>query len=79
MSAIPIAIFLVLIVILSILIVITKDLLAATIIFSIYSLSMAVLFTLLNAPDVALTEAVIGAGLTSLLFIVTIIKTMEGV
>ena len=62
-------------VILSIIVVFTKDLLAATVIFSIYGLVTAIVFAQLNAPDVALTEAAVGAGITTLLFIVTIAKT----
>lgn len=53
----------------------TKDLLSAVIIFSAYSLLMSVLWLLLKTPDVALTEAVIGAGVTSLLFVAVISKT----
>lgn len=53
----------------------TKDLLSATIIFSAYSLIMAILWMLLSAPDIAITEAAIGSGITTILFIVTISKT----
>jgi energy-converting hydrogenase B subunit D len=53
----------------------TKDLISAVIIFSAYSLMMSVLWLILKTPDVALTEAVIGAGVTSLLFIAVISKT----
>ncbi|PKK99811.1 MAG: cation:proton antiporter [Tenericutes bacterium HGW-Tenericutes-2] len=53
----------------------TKDLVSAVIIFSAYSLMMSVLWLILKTPDVALTEAVIGAGVTSLLFIAVIAKT----
>jgi uncharacterized MnhB-related membrane protein len=53
----------------------TKDLLSAVIIFSAYSLLMSVLWLILKTPDVALTEAVIGAGVTSLLFVAVISKT----
>lgn len=53
----------------------TKDLLSAVIIFSAYSLVMAITWEQLQAPDVAVTEAAIGAGVTTLLFIVTISKT----
>ena len=60
---------------LSVAVVLTKDLLAASMIFSVYSLVMAVIFTRLQSPDVALTEATVGAGITTILFIVTIIKT----
>jgi energy-converting hydrogenase B subunit D len=53
----------------------TRDLLGAVIIFASYSLVMAILWQQLDAPDVAITEAAIGAGVTSLLFIVVISKT----
>ncbi|ATZ61568.2 MAG: DUF4040 domain-containing protein [Methanosarcinales archaeon Met12] len=62
-------------VILSIIVVFTRDLLAAAVVFSIYSLVMAIVFAQLNAPDVALTEAAVGAGITTLLFIAAIAKT----
>lgn len=53
----------------------TKDLLSAVIIFSAYSLMMSVLWLILNTPDVALTEAAIGAGVTCILFIAVISRT----
>ena len=53
----------------------TKDLLSAAIIFSAYSLIMAILWMLLSAPDIAITEAAIGSGITTILFIVAINKT----
>jgi uncharacterized MnhB-related membrane protein len=53
----------------------TKDLLAAAIIFSTYSLAMCVLWQLRGAPDVALTEAAVGAGVTTVLFLATIART----
>jgi len=53
----------------------TKDLLGAVIIFSAYSLVMAVLWLLLRAPDVAMTEAAIGAGVTTILFVGVISRT----
>lgn len=37
----------------------------------LYSLLSASLFTLLDAPDVALTEAAVGAGVTTVLFLAT--------
>lgn len=52
-----------------------RDLLAAVIIFSVYSLIMALMWQRLQAPDVALTEAAIGAGVTTVLFVITIFKT----
>lgn len=53
----------------------TRDLLSAAIIFAAYSLIMATVWQQLRAPDIAMAEAAIGAGITSLLFIVTIART----
>jgi uncharacterized MnhB-related membrane protein len=54
--------------------IIVKDLLSAVIIFSGYSFFMAVTFVQLNAPDVAITEAAVGAGITTVLFIVALYR-----
>lgn len=54
-----------------------KDLLAASIVFSAYSLIMAIMWTQLKAPDLALTEAAVGAGVTTVLFIITIFRTVR--
>lgn len=43
------------------------NMLAAVVASSVVSLALAVLFALMKAPDVAMTEAAIGAGLSSLL------------
>ncbi len=53
----------------------TRDLLSAIVIFAAYSLMMAVIWQQLEAPDIAITEAAIGAGVTTLLLIATISKT----
>ncbi|WMJ80187.1 DUF4040 domain-containing protein [Clostridium sp. MB40-C1] len=55
-----------------------KNMLSAIIIFMIYSLIMAILWEQLNAPDVAITEAAVGAGITTLLFMLTL-KRIKGV
>jgi energy-converting hydrogenase B subunit D len=52
-----------------------KDLLVATIASSIISLVLSVFFLILQAPDVALTEATIGVALTTIIFVVTIRNT----
>ena len=52
-----------------------KDLLAAAIIFSSYSLVMCLLWQHRGAPDVAMTEAAVGAGITTVLFLVAIGRT----
>lgn len=53
----------------------TRDLLGAVIIFGAYGLTMSILWLLLKAPDIALTEAAIGAGATTVLLIATISRT----
>lgn len=53
----------------------TKDLISATIVFSAYSLTMALLWQQLNSPDVAIMEAAMGAGITTLLLFVAISRT----
>ncbi len=52
----------------------TKKLLTAIIIFMAYSLIMAGVWVLLESPDLAITEAAVGAGITSILFFVTLKK-----
>jgi uncharacterized MnhB-related membrane protein len=52
-----------------------RDLLAAVIIFAAYSLVMAILWQLLASPDIAITEAALGAGVTTLLLLAAISKT----
>ncbi len=53
----------------------TKDILSAVIMFGAYSLVMSIIWQQLAAPDIAITEAAVGAGLTTMLFIATISKT----
>lgn len=53
----------------------TRDLLAAVILFSGYSLVMCLLWQHRGAPDVAMTEAAVGAGVTAILFLLAIGRT----
>ncbi len=46
----------------------TKSLLGSIIILISYSVVMSVLWILLRSPDLALTEAAVGAGVTGILF-----------
>lgn len=55
----------------------SKDLVAAAIIFSGYSLVMCLLWQHRGAPDVAMTEAAIGAGVTTILVLVTAGRTQR--
>ncbi|WP_418282344.1 DUF4040 domain-containing protein [Halorubrum sp. DTA98] len=52
-----------------------RDVLAAVIVFGAYSLGMAALYTFYRAPDVAMTEAAISAGITTILLLLTLAKT----
>jgi len=52
-----------------------EDILASVISFAVMSLLLALEFYMLQAPDVAMAEAAIGAGLTTAIFILAIKKT----
>ena len=52
----------------------TKNLLGSVIIFMSYSLVMSIVWIFLESPDLAITEAAVGAGITSVLFFVTLRK-----
>ena len=52
----------------------TKDLLTSIIIFMAQSTAMSVVWILLRSPDLAITEAAVGAGVTTLLMFVALKK-----
>jgi uncharacterized MnhB-related membrane protein len=54
-----------------------RDLLYAVIATGVISLALTGLFLVLQAPDVALTEAAIGVALTTIIFIITIRNTVR--
>ena len=58
----------------------TKNLLTSIVIFMSQSLAMSIIWIMLESPDLAVTEAAVGAGVTSLLFFVTLkkIHAIEG-
>ena len=56
---------------------VTKNLLVALIIFMAYSVIMSVIWILLQAPDVAVTEAAAGAGISSILLFITLKKLRD--
>lgn len=55
----------------------TKKLLTSVIFFSIISMLAVVAFVIMRAPDVAITEAVIGSGLVTALFIFTLLSAKK--
>jgi energy-converting hydrogenase B subunit D len=52
-----------------------RDLLGAVVIFGVYSFLMCVLWAEMGAVDVAFTEAAVGAGVSTILFIAAIFRT----
>ncbi|MFW5956061.1 MAG: DUF4040 domain-containing protein [Halorhabdus sp.] len=54
-----------------------RDTLGVIIAFAAYSLGMSIIWVLLQAPDVALTEAAVGAGVMTILLLVTITRTVR--
>ncbi len=52
-----------------------RDMLSAVIVFASFGLIMAIIWQQLSAPDVAMVEAALGTGVTTLLLIATISKT----
>lgn len=55
----------------------SKNLFVSLIIFMAYSVIMSVVWALLQAPDLAITEAAVGAGISSLLLFSTLKKLRE--
>ncbi|MBN2372609.1 DUF4040 domain-containing protein [bacterium] len=55
--------------------VISKDLLESVIIYGAYSFTIAITYSILRAVDVAMTEAAVGAGISSILFVAALSRT----
>ena len=51
-----------------------RRLLASVIVYITMALLMAVLWALLQSPDLAITEAAVGAGVTGILFLLTLTR-----
>lgn len=52
----------------------SKNLLNSILIYMSFSLVMSIIWIILESPDLAITEAAVGAGITSLLFFATLKK-----
>jgi len=61
--------------ILAVVIVELKNLLYAAIVLGAESVVLAVIFYMLKAPDIAITQAAVGAGISTMLFVFAISKT----
>jgi len=52
-----------------------KDILGAAILFSAYSFMMCLLWSIMGAVDVAFTEATVGAGVSTVVFVAAVFHT----
>ena len=50
----------------------TRNLLAAVVIFMSYSSLMCIVWIMMESPDLAITEAAVGAGISGVLFMLTL-------
>ncbi|NBB90760.1 MAG: DUF4040 domain-containing protein [Spirochaetes bacterium] len=66
---------LVLLVVVAVLSLQVRNLLTAVILISVFSLLSSLFFFILHAPDVALTEAAVGTGVGTLVFVWAVHKT----
>lgn len=57
--------------------VVVRDLLGSVVLLGAFSLFMCLLWIEMGAVDVAFTEAAVGAGVTTVFFVVTVLKTVR--
>jgi len=55
----------------------SKNLMVSLIIFMAYSVMMSIIWALLKAPDLSITEAAVGAGISSILMFITLKKIRD--
>jgi len=53
---------------------ISKNLMTSVIIFMAFSVILSIVWALLEAPDLAITEAAVGAGISSALLFITLMR-----
>lgn len=69
------SILLILLLVLNVLAIQLKDLLYSVIMLGGASITLAVIFYMLQAPDIAITQAAVGAGVSTVLFIIAVSRT----
>lgn len=52
-----------------------KDMLAAVVLFSIFSLAIAIIYQFLHAPDLAMAQIAAGGAITTTFFIIVVFRT----
>lgn len=62
-------------IVLAVITLLVRDLLAAVIVSSVFSLVSCLVFFMLQAPDVALTEAAVGTAVGTVVFLWAVFKT----
>jgi multicomponent Na+:H+ antiporter subunit B len=67
--------FFIVLIIMAVISLYVKNLLVAVVTLSVFSFMSALLYVVMGAVDVGFTEAVVGAGVTGVLFVVLIFKT----
>lgn len=70
-------IFFIVLIIMAVISLYVKNLLVAVVTLSVFSFMSALLYVVMGAVDVGFTEAVVGAGVTGVLFVVLIFKTVR--
>lgn len=75
MTPILIAVFFILALVAAVVALQVKDLLAAAALLSVFSFTVAMLYVALGAVDVGFNEAVLGAGVTGVFFLVAVFHT----
>lgn len=55
----------------------SRNLLVSLVIFMAYGVIMSIVWVLLEAPDLAITEAAVGAGISSILLFITLKKIRD--
>ncbi|MGQ9788480.1 MAG: hydrogenase subunit MbhD domain-containing protein [Candidatus Hadarchaeaceae archaeon] len=69
------SILLILLLVLNLIAIQLKDLLYSVIMLGGASITLAVIFYMLQAPDIAITQAAVGAGVSTVLFIIAVSRT----
>jgi len=70
-------ILLILLIVCAVAVNLTRNLLKVVVIFMSYSSIMCIIWILMESPDLAITEAAVGAGVSGILFLVTLRKIRE--
>ena len=77
MAAFVISVFFVLAIVAALVALQVKDLIVAAALLSVFSFTVALLYVSLGAVDVGFNEAVLGAGVTGVLFITAVFHTQR--